>query len=478
MARFSCRRAAFAAALLAAVSFQAVQAKTVVIPNVPHVKQKPDFCGEACVDMWLKKLGHGGDQDWVYNVSGLDPRRDIAHARGCTTRELAAAMQRIGFKTGPVFHKVSVDSAAKELARLWAGIEADLAKGVPSIVCMHHSDQPKTTEHFRLVLGYDADRGEVIYHEPAESDAAYRRMGKAAFLKLWPLKYEKKRWTVIRLRLEGTRLRKPEKVEGHTAADYAQHVMALKRKVPAKGFHIVVTPPFVVVGDESAEWVGARSRRTVKWAVDHLRKAYFTKDPETIMDVWLFKDKASYRKYTKEILNDNPTTPFGYCSHQHNALIMNIATGGGTLVHEIVHPFIHSNFPKCPSWFDEGLASLYEQSGERDGRIVGFTNWRLAGLQEAVRAGRIPPFKSLCSTTRHQFYNMDKGANYAQARYLCYYLQQKGLLGKYYHAFQKDHAQDPTGYKTLLGVLGKKEAEMAAWQKDWEKWALGLQFKG
>ena len=25
-------------------------------------------------------------------------------------------------------------------------------------------------------------------------------------------------------------------------------------------------------------------------------------------------------------------------------------TGGGTLVHEIVHPFLRANFPECPAW--------------------------------------------------------------------------------------------------------------------------------
>ena len=34
---------------------------------------------------------------------------------------------------------------------------------------------------------------------------------------------------------------------------------------------------------------------------------------------------------------------------------MNISTGGGTLVHEIVHPFIEANFPACPPWLNEGL---------------------------------------------------------------------------------------------------------------------------
>jgi len=28
------------------------------------------------------------------------------------------------------------------------------------------------------------------------------------------------------------------------------------------------------------------------------------------------------------------------------------------LVHEIVHPFMRANFPECPAWFNEGLASL------------------------------------------------------------------------------------------------------------------------
>ena len=44
----------------------------------------------------------------------------------------------------------------------------------------------------------------------------------------------------------------------------------------------------------------------------------------------------------------NRTTPYGYYSAAHRALIMNIATGGGTLVHEIVHPFVRANFPQMP----------------------------------------------------------------------------------------------------------------------------------
>jgi len=257
------------------------------------------------------------------------------------------------------------------------------------------------------------------------------------------------------------------------AADYARHVTKLKEKVP-EGFTIVIQQPFVVIGDETPAMVKQRAEGTVKWAVDRLKAAYFTKDPNDILDIWLFKDKASYRKHTKAIFNHEPGTPFGYYSHTEKALIMNISTGGGTLVHEIVHPFVASNFPECPAWFNEGLGSLYEQSSSRNGRIVGLTNWRLAGLQNAIRRKQVPAFRTLCSTTDHGFYNRDKGTNYAQARYLCYYLQEHGVLRKYYHRFHANCKKDPTGYDTLVEILGKPD--MAKFKQDWETYVMNLRF--
>jgi len=156
---------------------------------------------------------------------------------------------------------------------------------------------------------------------------------------------------------------------------------------------------------------------------------------------------------------------------------MNIATGGGTLVHEMVHAFIRTNFPACPTWFNEGLASLYEQSSDRGGHIHGGTNWRLAGLQDAIRAGHLTSFKALTATTSDEFYHKDRGANYAQARYLCYYLQEHGLLVKFYHSFVAAQPSDPTGYATLLKVLDLKDDQTRQeFQKSWEQYVLGLRF--
>jgi len=340
--RFVWRTSRYVSAIAAAVvclCALAVSAEspseTIIIKGVPHIQQKPDFCGEACIAMHLQKLGHNVTQDDVFNIT--------------------------------------------------------------------------------------------VAKSPA----------------------------------------------GFTDADYARHIMNLKPTMPM-GFTIVLQRPFVVIGDEQAGLVRYRAEHTVKWFVDRIEKLYFKKDPPKIYDIWLFKDDKSYRKHAEEIFGDRPDTPFGYCSDARGALVMNIATGGGTLCHEIVHAYIASNFPGCPAWFNEGLASLYEQCGTRGDTVVGLTNWRLEGLKKEIQADNLPSFETLLSTTSYQFYNMAKGNNYAQARYLCYYLQEKGLLVNFYNAFVRNAKDDPSGCETLKKILN--ESDMGDFKKRWEKWVLNLTF--
>jgi hypothetical protein len=258
-----------------------------------------------------------------------------------------------------------------------------------------------------------------------------------------------------------------------TDADFAAHVEQLKKKLPSADFTVIIQPPFVVIGDEPAADVKEHSERTVKWAVDKLKAEYFSKDPKDILDIWLFKDADSYERHALLLFGEKPTTPYGYYSSAHKALVMNISTGGGTLVHEIVHPFIEANFPNCPPWLNEGLGSLYEQSGEVDGRIHGYTNWRLPGLQVSIKVGRVPSFRSLTALDARGFYHDDQGVHYAQSRYLLYYLQQKGLLTKFYRDFFARQKTDPTGYRTLQKTLGN--VDMRLFKRKWEKFVLSLE---
>lgn len=440
------------------------------IEGVPHVEQKPDFCGEAVAAAYLNGLGADWSQDDVFAVSGMDPARGM----GATTRELKTALETIGLSVGPVWHQVPANDQSA-LEALWAAVHADLEAGVPSIVCTRFDERPNTTEHFRLIVGYDAATDEVLFHEPAEAKGAYRRMARARLMALWPLKYEADRWTVIRLRLEPGTLATPPRFSFHAPADFAQHVRALRRRLP-EGFSLVVEPPFVVVGDEDEATVARRAAGTVRWTVKQLEAAYFTRPPRHVLDVWLFRDAGSYDHHANRLFERTPSTPYGYYSERDRALIMNIATGGGTLVHEIVHPYVDANFPACPAWFNEGLGSLYEQSAERDGKIVGLTNWRLAGLQRAIAAGRLGTIEALCNTTTGEFYDEDPGTHYAHARYLLYYLQEQGKLRGYYKAFHAARGEDPSGYATLVATLG--ERDMGAFQRRWERWVMELRFAG
>ena len=241
---------------------------------------------------------------------------------------------------------------------------------------------------------------------------------------------------------------------------------------PPPGFTIRIEQPFVVIGDEPAAMVRDHATRIVRWASDRLRQEYFAKDPDRIYDIWLFKDKESYDSQAPSLFGAPPISPYGYCSSAQHALVMNIATGGGTLVHEMTHAFMRGNFPACPTWFNEGLASLYEQCEERHGRIAGGINWRLPGLQTALRAGSAPAFALLTSLPAADYYGINTGVNYGVARYLCYYLQEKGLLQRFYRDVVAHQEEDPSGYRTLQAVLGNPD--MAAFRMEWEAYVLAL----
>src|SRR5579862_6734130 len=109
-----------------------VDLPSVRIAGVPHVRQKPDFCGEACVEMYLRKLKVRIDQDDVFGESGVDP----AQGRGCYTSDLARAVKNIGFKAGAVWYSIPTQDAWSRLNDEFATMHADLQAGVPSIVCM------------------------------------------------------------------------------------------------------------------------------------------------------------------------------------------------------------------------------------------------------------------------------------------------------------------------------------------------------
>lgn len=259
---------------------------------------------------------------------------------------------------------------------------------------------------------------------------------------------------------------------GDCPADLAGHLEHLQRTLPATTYTIVSQPPFVVIGDEPAALVHDRAVSTVGWAVDRLKQDFFTNDPPDIIDIWLRKDPASYAACARAILGNQPLIQLGFYARAQHALVINLAADAGTLVHEIVHPFIHANFPDCPPWFNEGLASLFERAAERDGHIIGLPNWRVSQLQRLIRADRCPTIAAVTAMDPVEFYYRDEADNYAVARGLCYYLQERGQLVPFYRAFRANCRTDPTGLRTLQQTL--QEADLDRLQIHWEKFVRTL----
>jgi hypothetical protein len=437
-----------------------------VLNDVPFVAQKPDFCGEAVAAMALNRLGLKVTQDDVFNASGLDPLK----GRGVWTDDLAKSLRSFGVEPGPTWYRVDPRQAKPQLASQFDALVKDLGDGKPSIVCMHYDASPGTTEHFRLVTGYDEARDEVIYQEPAEADGANRRMKRDDFLALWPFKPSRDKWTVIRLRMDAPGpLTPPATVRAPTPADLAQHVLELKKTLPA-GMSLAYEAPFLVIGNESAATVVKR-RELVAWTKRLLLKDFFAEVPTQLEELWVLGDAPTYVRLSKSLFNTDPDTPYGYYLSSRHALILNIRPGSGTLVHELVHPFMHQAWPEAPAWLNEGLASLFEFPYEDAGHLKGRVNWRLPALRSAIHAKRAPPFVALTHYSQNDFYDDDTGVHYAEARYMCHWLQQRGLLSRFVRRAIELKDKDGTGWQALTEVLGRDPETMRA---EWEEYVLDL----
>ncbi len=237
-----------------------------------------------------------------------------------------------------------------------------------------------------------------------------------------------------------------------------------------------VAPPFVVGGDLRTEALRAHTHEVVRHAAEAMWKHYFSKRPTDPITILLFESGENYQACARRLYGDDKVPHFGYYRPVGRTLLMNISTGGGTLVHELTHTLIEYDFPGVPDWFNEGLASLHEQCDTeawKRGELVGRTNWRLPELQKAIESGRLRPLRELL--TAEDFRGPQETLNYAQARYLCMYLQEQGVLGRLYKSFRDGYKEDPTGLSYVEDVLGARRIESI--ERDFLNWVRALQYR-
>lgn len=259
--------------------------------------------------------------------------------------------------------------------------------------------------------------------------------------------------------------------EGEPSPPHLHHRAAQLRGYLPAGFHVEIADPFVVVVEGSPDRA-AEVASDVREVVDELRASIFERDPHTVTDIWVFADTVSFRKGTREMLDDWPRTLSGYYSPSRRAVIVNAASGSTTLRHEVVHPFLAANYPDLPAWVDEGIAAMFERTRPTSAGLAFLPGKRLPRLQEAIRKRKLPSLAAFTAGTDRDFYGDPRYLSYAQARYLMLFLEANGHLERFLWRLEHNGEYDPTGFATVLDLTESQTFNTL--QLRWESYVLGL----
>ncbi len=255
--------------------------------------------------------------------------------------------------------------------------------------------------------------------------------------------------------------------------NFTARINELKRSL-SDDFIVKEHSYFVIASNLSETETEKILNSTIDKAVECFYNDYFSTRPDEATTIFLFKDDKTYRYWAKTLYDDDDLSKYGYYKPSEKTMLMNINTGTGTLVHEMTHALARYDFPDIPSWFNEGLGSLYERCSLNNKTILGYVNWRLPALQDAIADKSYTSIEKLMKTNWEEFYGAGSDVNYSQARYLCMYLQEQGLLKKYYKHFRDTYNSDNTGISQIEKITGKSISELDA---DYLAWVKTLKYE-
>lgn len=175
-----------------------------------------------------------------------------------------------------------------------------------------------------------------------------------------------------------------------------------------------------------------------------------------------FCDKIHYRAWKK----------VAYYMPIDNSIVAWASSGGGTLVHELVHALIAGDFPQAPWWLNEGLASLQEEANEQG---VPLNNYRLILLQHAIaRDQYCINWRDLIGTGKYEgadqtAYNLLNG----YSRYFCKFLYDKlgrNGLAVIYREIRDSSAL--TGAQQVAVICKATGSSMNELQQQWQAYLM------
>lgn len=229
-------------------------------------------------------------------------------------------------------------------------------------------------------------------------------------------------------------------------------------KILPEGMSVTKFRQFVIFSDLNEELTYSLIDNDVRFTIESMTSKFVNKTPDVVTPVYLFENLDKYKNFvlTNYDIKEFDISPYGFYKISKNVIVIRFVSWKGSIKHELTHRFIQSDFPETPSWFDEGFASLNEKSTFKEGALTGDFSFRIIPLRRALYEGSYTDLQHLMETNDDELYGKRTSYYYAQSRYLLMYLQQAGLLEKYYKYFRDNFKKDPSGIKQLQEITGKK----------------------
>ncbi|HPD15540.1 MAG TPA: PDZ domain-containing protein [Planctomycetota bacterium] len=244
-----------------------------------------------------------------------------------------------------------------------------------------------------------------------------------------------------------------------------------ERGIDAKRYKTLTDPErnFVYLHAKDDKEI-AELRRSLEAYADCQWRDLFQNKPQRPLYIVLLTAADTPKVFTGGIGGFyNPASSALFCSD----MPVNKLLRADVVLHEFTHALHYADMlarrQEHPIWLIEGLATLFESS-DRDGTVKPRQNHRLLVAQQAARQGRLLPWTALMGFTHPQFMAQAQLA-YAQARYMLFYMHEKGLLKRFYDEYTADanYARDRAAIDSFQAVFGKPIEEV---ERDWKQWLV------
>jgi hypothetical protein len=172
----------------------------------------------------------------------------------------------------------------------------------------------------------------------------------------------------------------------------------------------------------------------------------------------------------------------GFYMQTGRMVVGDVSRGSDVFLHELCHGLFIDDFNDLfPTWLGEGLADLFEQYAVDGDKVRGLPGATPGEIRKAYKDGKAPRLKDFILMRGVQFHDRTRGReavdqekvhlHYALARAVVLYLQEKGLLVRFYTNLRKTRVatarQDPFCLQALEKETGMGIEEL---EKDFLRW--------